>query len=299
MSATKLADVTNQIRAFWSDLAMDELRASTLLPGLVNKDYEGEIKNTGDTVKIYQVNAAVGQLRTVGTDADAFATEKLSTSTVSLQATKRAVAAFEIEDLVQIQSQIQIEENGGPASQIRSALVYGVNKQINDYVYSLVAPSASAPDHVINSVTDCNAANLSANRLLAATAKWGNLKGWYGLLDPSYYSDVLNATTLTSKDYVGDETPVIAGQVVNKRFSFNLLEDNGLAVDQGVFFHPDFMLLAMQKQISFNISPLHSNLKFGYVISADCVFGAKLGIDGSKKHILNCAAASGSSVVMA
>jgi hypothetical protein len=281
MSATKLQEVNDQIQKFWSPLFMDELRAQFKLAALVNKEYQGEIKQLGDTVYVSQVNAPTGELRTAGTDADEFGTEQLSTTRVSVSANKRAVAAYEFEDLAMLQSQL-----GAKDSEIRKALVYGVEKQINAYLYSKVAPSTSSPDHLIGSVSDFNAAQLSANRILAAQAKWERSKGWWVLADPVYYGDILNAQTLTSKDYGADDAPVIGGAVVNKRFGFNILEDESLATDQALTFHPDFLLMVMQKGVSLKVSDLHSNKKFGFVISADCIFGAELGIAGSKKHIL-------------
>lgn len=294
MSQTNINTVTNQIQKFWAPLFMEELRASQLIATLVNKAYQGEIKQQGDTVYVSQINAPAGELRTVGTDADAFATDQMSLSRISVQANKRAVAAYEFEDLVQLQSQL-----GAQDSEIRKALVSAVGKKMNDYLYSLVAPSTSAPDHMRNSISAYDATELLAVRMLAAQARWEKSKGWWILADPSYYNDVLGATTMTSKDYVGDETPVVGGQVVNKRFGFNILEDNSLAVDQAVAFHPDFMHLVMQPQVQFKVSDLHSQKKFGYVISADVIFGAALGINGSKKHILSCASGGASSVVIA
>jgi hypothetical protein len=299
MSQTNINTVTNQIQKFWSPLFMDELRASTLLPSLVNKQYEGEIKKGGDTVRVSQINAPVGENRTIGTDADAFSSEQLSLSYVDIKADKRAVASYELDDLSQLQSQIDAEAAGGPASKIREALVYAVNKKMNDYLYSLVAPSTSSPDHMRNSISAFDKSELLAVRLLASAAKWDKSKGWWVLADPSYYNDILSDTTLTSKDYVEGETPVVGGQVVNKRFGFNILEDNGLAVDQAVIFHPDFLHLVMQTEVQFKISDLHAQKKFGYVISADIIYGGKLGIDGSKKHILSVASGSASAVVMA
>lgn len=294
MSATTTATVSNQIQTFWSPMFMKELRAATLLSALVDKAYSGEIKKGGDTVRVSQINAPTGELLTVGTNADQFSSEQMSLSNVDVTANRRAVASFEVQDLAEIQSQIGAEQ-----SEIRSALVYAVGKQINDYLYSLVAPSASSPTHLVHSVSDFNAAALNANRLLASAAKWEKSKGWWVLCDPSYMSDLLNAQTLTSKDYVDGEAPVVGGQISNRRFGFNILEDNNLAVDQALIFHPDFLHLVMQTEVQFKLSDLHSNKKFGYVLSADIIFGAKLGISGSKKHILNHAAASGSSIVIA
>jgi hypothetical protein len=136
------------------------------------------------------------------------------------------------------------------------------------------------------------ASNLSAVRTLAAKAKWLQKPGWYGLLNPDYYGNLLDAQTLVSKDYVGDEAPVVGGQIANKRYGFNLFEDNSRNSAKGLFFHPDFLHLVMQKQPTFKVSDLHANNKFGYLVSVDMIFGAGLGIDGNKKHIYVTAGAS-------
>lgn len=291
MSLTTLAAVNDQIQKFWSPMFMKELRESLMLGALVNRDYSGDIKALGDTVKVSQINAPTGELRTAGVDADSFDSEALSTTQVSVTADKRAVASFEFEDLVQLQSQIGAED-----SEIRQSLLFAVEKKINSYLYSLVSPSTASPDHLRNSITDFNAAELAALRLLASKAKWEKSKGWWVLCDPSYYSDILNAATLTSQDYVGGETPVVGGQVVNKRFGFNILEDNSLTTDAALIFHPDFLYMVMQQAPRFKVSDQHANKKFGYVISVDIVFGAKLGIQGSLKHIVSVGAASGSAL---
>lgn len=279
MAITKVEDVSDQVQEFWAPMFMDELRESLMLGALVNRDYEGEIKAEGDTVYVSQINAPSSSLRTVGVDADTFDTNKLSTSRIAIEANKRAASAFEFSDLVQLQSQI-----GAKDSDIRAALLFDAMKQINDYLYSLVSPSTTAPDHTINGVSDFNAAQLVALRKLAGQAKWMKNKPWYCLVDPSYHADLLSAQTLTSSDYAPD-APVVGGQIANQRFGFNILEDNSKSVDTALAFHPDFMHLVMQTQPRFKVSDLHSNKQFGYVISVDMLFGAKLGIDGDVKHI--------------
>lgn len=287
MAVTDLASVANQIQKYWSPMFTKELRESLLLGSLVNKEYEGAIANQGDTVYVSQINAPTGQLLTVGTNADSFDTEEVSMTRISIQANKRAVAAFEIQDLAKLQSQLDAQE-----SELKTSLMFAINKQINDYLYSLVAPSTSAPDHSIASVTDFNASQVATVRKLAAQAKWGKEKGWYLLVDPSYYSDLLNATTLTSSDYVPD-APLVGGQMAMKRYGFNIFEDNSDGIltlgtsgaDCALAFHPDFMHLVMQTQATFKLSDLHAQKKFGYVLSCDVVFGAALGINGNVKHI--------------
>lgn len=285
MSLSDLSDVANQVQKYWAPIFTKELRESLILGSLVNKQYSGNILRGGDTVYVSQVNAPNGQLLTAGTNAEAFDTEVISTSRVAIQANKRAVAAYEFEDLIDLQSQLSAEN-----PDVMDSLRFAMAKQINDYLYTLVSPSSSSPDHVLNSVTDMNASQLSTIRILAAQAKWRQEPGWYALLDPSYYGDVLDDTTLASSDYGATDAPIIGGQLALKRFGFNILEDNSRSTDYGLFFHPDFMHMVMQQDVRVKISDQHAQKKFGVVMSVDVVFGAGLGIDGANKHITATAA---------
>ena len=84
MTTTLLADVQCQIQTVWSELAMKELRSQILLPALVNKDYEGEIRQENDTVKVTTYKVPSNTIRTIGVDADTYDTKKLETASVSI-----------------------------------------------------------------------------------------------------------------------------------------------------------------------------------------------------------------------
>lgn len=294
MSVTDLAAVANQVQKFWSPIFMPELKAAAKLPSLVSRDYEGQIKQGGDTVYVSQIVMPAAQERTIGTDADTFESSAMTTTRVAVTADKRIIHAIEIPDLVELQSQI-----GDQKSPIRTAMLNECILKLNRSLYGLVAPSASSPDHIINSVTDFNAAQAGNARMRAAQAHWSKDKPWFGALDPSYANDFLQAQTLTSKDYVDGESLVVGGEVANKRFGINWFEDDALATDQSVIFHPDFLYLVMQTQPTWELSSLHSQKKKGYLLSVDFIYGAKLGIDGSKKHQLVVADASATTVSMA
>lgn len=280
MAKTDILQVQEQIQKFWSPMSAKELRQQLLLGGLVSKEFSGSLQRKGDTVYVSQVTAPAGQLRSIGVDADSFDTDLLTTNRIAIVADKRAVAAYEIEDIVDLQSQLDKEN-----SDVRDALMYSVSKQINDYLYSLVAPSNAAPDHTITGIGTFAASNLAEVRKLLSEAKVpmdGNL---WALLSPAYYADMLNAQTLTSSDYIGSETPVVGGQIVSKRFGFNIVEDNSRTGDYGLFFHPSWMNLVMQTEPVFKLSDLHSNKQFGYVLSVDLIFGAKMAYDGAVRHV--------------
>lgn len=280
MSTTTLAEVTNQIQKYWSPVFTKQLRESLLLGSLVDKKYQGAISAQGDRVRVSQVNAPTGQLLTVGTDADSFSSEAVSTSYIDITADKRAVASYKFQDLVSLQSQIS-QDN----PEVIEGLKFAMAKQMNDYLWSLVSASTSSPDHNIGSVADFNASQLAACRILAAQAKWRMEPGWYALLDPQYYGDVMNATTLASSDYGASDAPTVSGQLALKRFGFNILEDNSRTSDHALLFSPDFLHMVTQTEVQVKVSDLHPLGQFGVILSVDMVFGAALGIDGSKKHI--------------
>lgn len=275
-----LVEVANQIQKYWSPLFTKQLRENLLLGSLVNRDYQGQILTGSDTVYVSQVNAPDGQLLTIGTDADSFSSEAIETSRIAIQANKRAVASYRFHDLVSLQSQISQND-----PEVMKSLMFAVDKQINDYLYGLVSASTSSPDHDIASVSDFNASQLSACRVLAGQAKWDMSKPWYALLDPQYHMDLINATTLSSSDYGASDAPLIGGKVALPRMGFNVIEDNSRSADHGLLFHPDFMHMVMQTQAQIKISDLHSQGKFGLIMSVDIIFGAAMGIDGSKKNI--------------
>ena len=282
MSQTTLLEVEDQIQKFWSPMFMPELLETNILGSLVNRDYEGDLKEEGDTVKVSQIIRAKGETRTVGVDADKFNSEKMLTRQVEVKAEKRFVGSHKIADLVTLQSQIRNKD-----SEIRQSLVEAIQIQLNDYLYSLVAPS------VVTSNTAAITSTIMKNqRVNAGKKKWSKMKGWYSLLGPDYYGDVMNETKLTSSDYVRDNA-VEAGEIFTRRYGFNVGEDNsdGLAslssdTKAGLFFHPDFLYLVMQQQPRFKISDLHANNEFGFVISVDMVGGAKIGLQGADKHFL-------------
>lgn len=288
---TRMSDIADQVKKYWGPLGINKLKQDSLLPSLVSKEYEGTLQNEGDTVYVSEVNVPNATRKTTGAGEESFEASKVSTTRVAITANQTITAAYELQSLTQIESQIK-EEN----SAIRESLMQSLEVKLNEYLYSLIAPSTSAPDHSVSGVSDFNATALLAVRKLASAARWAKDGNWFGLLDPSYYNDLLNAATMTSSDYVPDQA-VVNGQIAMKRFGFNLLEDNSDAIlslspalagaDVGLFFHKDFMHLVMPQSITFKISDLHSNKQHGYLLSAHIVCGAGLGCNGAKKHILN------------
>ena len=294
MSATYIRELEDQIQKFWSPLFVPELKESALLPNLINTTFSSDLKQQGDTVYVSMVEAATGERKQIDASGNhtVIGSEKLKTQRVGVVADQIFSASFELDSLIDLQSQLG-SANGQSA--IRNALLKGVELQINSYLYSLVAPSTSSPDHSVASVTDFNFTQLQAVRKLAAQAKWPKDGNWHLLLDPQYYNDFLADQKNVGSEYVGTDLPLVGGQRPISRAGFMIYEDNSDAMfqltaasateDFALAFHRDFLYMVAQTTPTFKLSDLHSNKQRGYLLTVDMVGGAKLGIQGALKHI--------------
>lgn len=287
MSMTNVTDVSNQVKKVWGPITFDEFLETAVLPSLVNREFDGQINQQGDTVYVSQINELTAQRRATSDEAaTTFESQKIGTSRVSVVADQVFSIAVELSNLAVLQSQL-----GEADSAIRAGMIKALQKSVNTYLYSLVSPSTSAPDHSIASVTDFNESEFARARLLASQANWPDADRFL-LLDPSYYNDALAVAALTSADYAAD-APKIGGKFTFQRYGFTVIEDNtdGLltagaatgTADAGLWFHKSFMHLVLS-QPKWELSSLHSNKQDGYLLSCIMYGGAVLGINGSVKH---------------
>jgi len=292
MATSDLQDVQDQIQELWAPKFTAELRESFVLPSLIDRTYDvAELVRQNDTINVSQVNAPNGFLLNVAKDATnqacEFDSEAISTSQIAILIDKRAGQAYEFCDLVELQSQISMTR-----PDVTGSAVFAMNKQVNTHIYSLVDASTTAPDHLLGGTATLNADILTTLTKLADEAFWPEGQRWL-LVDPTYHKDLLDATTLVSSDFVGDQ-PVVGGNIVTERFGWKIVKDNSAALKATVgtgtagaalAFIPEFMHMVTQRTAQVKISDLHSNKQFGTLMSIDMVFGAKLGINADNKHI--------------
>ena len=287
MAETNINDLSAQVKVAWSDMFVQELKEDDLIVSLVNRDYDGTITPGGNEVKVTQWLDAEGEISTIGVDDDFFSPEKLAETQIAIKADKIFSASFQFTSMAQLQTQLAMAD-----SPIRMALLNGVKKQMNSYIYDLFACTNNA-----GTVTDFNASQVSSLRKYAGQKKWKKDGQWYLMVDPSYHSDLLSAVTLTSSDNV-DDRPTVAGQIGTRRFGFNIFEDNsdGLTAliasklagtdseDIALAFHRDAVHFVMQQEAQFEVASLTANKQRGYVIKVDVVGGGKAGHDHADLH---------------
>lgn len=159
--------ITNFVPDIWSARILTNLSRSSVAAGIVNRDYEGDIKKGGDSVKITSfVDPTIGSY-TAHTD---ITIEDVDDATRSMLIDQQKYFAFEVDDVERAQA-----VNGGAAlaNQITRAS-YGLKNVFDAWALALMGAgaSASAPDHQVAEAT-----------INTAAGAYDALVNWSVLLD--------------------------------------------------------------------------------------------------------------------
>ena len=93
--------ITNFVPDLWSAKILVALRKKAVAAGLVNRDYEGEIKRMGDSVKITSINDVTIGSYTAHND---ITWEDIDDATRSLLIDQAKYFAFELDDIERAQA---------------------------------------------------------------------------------------------------------------------------------------------------------------------------------------------------
>jgi len=263
--ATELA---NFIPEIWSAKMYPELRKSLVFGSIFNRDYEGDLNNLGDKVHVNQINAPAAEVLT--SDKDTYSTSLLESTQIDIVADKRISAAYQFSDLAKLQSMAFEAE-------AQAALIYSLQLKLEQLLIGILVPIDGTPDHDIAPATPglMAAADLANARTLLSKADVPMVdRYWIG--SPSYYGDLITNTTIASRDYVPAGSPTSTNFLTEPLYGFPIGESNVLANDTSFAVHRSALSLVMQQGIRIQISNLHAQGKYGYVMSADMVVGYKL-----------------------
>jgi hypothetical protein len=266
--ASGKTELQNLIPTMWSTQMYDELRQSLLLGSFFMRDYEGEIRSAGDTVKVNQINAATGENLEFGVDNTLdINSEALTITQKEVKADRLATASYLVEELAQLQSlEFQAEA--------RQSLVFAVMKQVEDHIESLMVPAA-ANDIAPVSASDLAVGDVAEMRRLLSKAKVP-VQGRALFLDVDYHSDIIQKSQFASSDFVPAGSPTATGEFSSPIYGFSVREHNGLAADTGYGAHPSAIAHVMQREMSVKLSDMHPAGKRGWLLTAEVFFGAKL-----------------------
>lgn len=189
-------------------------------PGVVNRDYEGEIRNTGDTVKITSISRPTIDSYVKNSTTISF--ETLTDASRSLLIDQAKYFAFEIDDIDYRQS----ADGGRLMSEAAQEAAYGLADTADAYVAGLYVGVDSGNAISTTSITS---AALAVSNLIALKVKLDNAKvptqGRYVIVPPWYHGLLLGSDTFVRADASGDSQTLRNGQV-GRAFGFDVLVSN-------------------------------------------------------------------------
>jgi hypothetical protein len=260
---TELSVIVPEI---WSARYYDVLLASLPFNALISRDYEGEIANLGDTVKIStfpEFSAATELAEGAKGDADA-----VTVTQQSLVINQRTYKDFIITNKAQLQSLPAMDK-------LRELAIYAIQKRIQAVIIAAISPSSAAPDHQIASdsgTTLALADILEAKELLdAQSVDMGNR---HCVLGSAQTNDIFNITGFTSSDFILDGSPLTTGEINRALLGFmpHMTTEVGSVA---YFFHQSFMTMAAQKALGVSIYDLGVEGKRAARVNVDTLWGLK------------------------
>lgn len=260
------------IPEIWSAKMLVSLKKSLVFaqPGVVNRDYEGDIANAGDTVRIKSLNRP-----TIGTytkNSTTITPETLTDAQRSLLIDQAKYFAFEVDDIDAAQSV------GGDLQTALQEAAYGLRDVADQYVASLYTGAASANQIGTVSVTTAALAYTQL-RKLATKLDEANVpqEGRYVIVPPWYYGLLLEDDKFVRVDASGTSEGLRNG-VVGMALGFDVMKSNNCVLVTGDDYavqagHPS--AIAYAEQI-VKVESYRPESAFSDAIKGLHVYGSKL-----------------------
>ncbi len=266
--------VSNFIPEIWAAQLLSNLKKNLVFagPGVVNRDYEGDIANAGDTVRITSISRP-----TIGTYVKGSTTitpEQLTDADRALLIDQSKYFAFEVDDIDLRQS-----ANGG-ALMAEAALesAYGLADTADQYVAALYT-GADAGNAI--STTSITSAALAVTGLVNLKVKLDNAnvpnQGRYVIVPPWYHGWLLQSDTFVRVDASGSDDTLRNG-VVGRAFGFDVMLSNNCINVTG----DDYIVqagypgaISFAEQIA-KVEPFRPEDSFGDALKGLHLYGAKL-----------------------
>lgn len=273
---TSGGEMTAIVPEVWSAQLFEVLKASLPFIDSVAKDYEGEIRDLGDTVNISQVpEFSEGSELAENAQADA---ESVTILNYQLVINKRIVKDFMVTRRAQLQS-IDIMDK------LRDHAAYAIMKKMQSLIISTINPSTSAPDHTIaydSGTTLALADILEAKELLDEQDVPESMRK--GVLDVPQYNDLFNISGFTSRDFIPAGSPLSEGAINTPVLGFDIKVTSALS-NVCYFFHPSMIQMAVQDNLAVNVYDKGVDGLRASRVNTDLLFGLKSMDEGSNGNL--------------
>lgn len=266
--------ITNFIPEIWSATLLSSLKKSLVFagPGVANRNYEGEISGSGDTVKITSISRPT--IATYTKNSTSISPETLTDAQRSLLIDQSKYFAFEVDDI----DLRQAKDGGALMSEAAVEAAYGLADVADQYVAGLYTGVDAANAISTYSVTTAAKAveQLVALKVKLDTANVPTM-GRYVVVPPWYHALLLLDDRFVRVDASGSAEALRNG-VVGRAFGFDVFVSNNCVNVTG----DDWIVQAgIPGAISFaeqivNVEAYRPESAFSDALKGLHVYGAKL-----------------------
>ena len=278
------------IPEIWSGKLVEKLYASTCFGEIANTDYEGEIKNKGDTVQIRTVPAITIKDYEIG---GGLTYEKPTSDKVELQIDKAKYFAFEVNDIDKYQADIKLMDefsnDGGEQMKIAidtdilaahyadaAAENAGATAGVKSASYNMGAvgaPVEITKANVLDVLVDCGSVLDEQN--VPETGRWVVLPAWM--------SGMLKKSDLKDASIMGDAQSAFRNGKLGTLDRFTVYISNNMSIvdDATAVKKATNIMFGHKKALTFasqmtQMETLKNPQDFGNLIRGLNVYGSKV-----------------------
>jgi len=276
------------IPSLWSGKMVEKLYLSTCYGEIANTDYEGEVKNYGDSVQIRTVpNIAINDYEIGG----GLTYQKPTSDKVELQLDQAKSFSFEVNNIDAHQSDLQLMDKWSDDAGQQMSIAIDAN--IHAYAYTEVA-AANAGDAAgvksgsVNLGTTGAPVGITKNDILDTIVDCGTILDEQNcpnterfIVIPAWMNGMLKKSELRDASAMGDSTSVFRNGKVGMLDRFNVYVSNNLStvvdgsdtVTNVIFGHKKALTFASQMT---EMEDLPNPNDFGKLVRGLNVFGRKV-----------------------
>jgi hypothetical protein len=267
--------VSNFIPEIWAANILEHLRAILVYgsPTVVNRDYEGEIREAGDTVHITSFTDPTIRDYTPETN---ITVESISDATLALVIDQMKYFAFDVDDVIRRQA-----INGWVTSVTRAA-AYKLLDKVDTYISGIMYTAVNGTANDIGAVTaDVSDNNTYGSVLVAlrATLNANNVPstGRWVVVPSSVYGALLQDNRFIDASASGS-TDALRNGFVGRAAGFDVFESNTVPTETtGVYsvIAGHNMATTYAEQIN-SVEAQRRELRFGDLVKGLHLYGAKV-----------------------
>lgn len=215
--------ITNFIPEVWSASILEALRAKLVFPSLCNRDYEGDIREAGDTVHITGYDDVTVKKYTRGTNITVDAVTDANKGTLTID--QSDYFAFKVNDLDKVQAKADLTGN------FTNSAAYNMALNVEKYISGLMDKAATAPAKTISVTTPSDAYLAVVEARKQLDKQNVPTEGRWIVVSPDFYALLLQDSRFIEGTEAGHNT--LLNGVVGSVSGFTVVESNNVPTVSG------------------------------------------------------------------